>query len=401
MCGLTNAAVPWFEIRRIQVIEALDPMRPTKVNSHNYINLPTQQLLDSVEEYISHHSELSQHPNVREAFHSLETVSERVPSFVSYVTERLHLPLDCGGLNAGEIIQLEMFMLTRVLSTYPSIPLLVGQLHLCGEYGAAAQINSNAMDESGGKGKSSHHELLISSLNIIAKHLGGLPVTTKLMVAAIQIYELKHKSARKKISDQELLWDQLLREGHYVPISQEELPTAVELAGLLNDDMLRYHRHVHKTLLQPSLYKTSDRRMLALATLELAKREAESVDEKEANLSFIGAWEEIVHFYKNQLSPDEYAKALAWSAAHNDEKEAKKAGWQDRSAEDGHARDARDVALHFLKALNPTEFVQVIEQVTENARLRLQHWDHLVAALRQIRSSFDYEVHPQPALHTT
>jgi len=336
---------------------------------YQYINSPTKQLMDAIGQHVADHCDLSQHPKVIQALESLQRVSEEVPSFVHFIDDYIRFSSNQAGFGQREITLIEMYLIMRVLSTYMTIPVLVGHLHLIGEYEAAARINSNAIDESGGKGNPSHHELLVNSLNIAAKSIGGLPVTTKRLLAAIQIYELRNTAS--KIGDSEVLWARLKNDSQYLSIQKEELPLVIKIAELLDGNMLRYHRHIHKTLLIPTMLEPSNKQILALATLELAKREAESVDEKEANLSFIGTWERLIRFYGSRFHPDEYKMANAWAAAHNDGEEAKKGGWVDRSAEDGHARDARCIAL------------QVLEQVTENAVLRLQHWDYLVTSLNK------------------
>lgn len=358
---------------------------------NDYINTPTQQLINDVEMHIDSQVGLSQHSSVLQAFRSLQNISKVVPGFVQFIAEQLGNYSSQTSLNQRELALIEIHLILRTLSTYAAIPTLVGQLQLIGEFEAVERINSNAIDEGGGKGNPSHHELLNTSLSIVAHHLGGIPVTTKRLAAAIQIYELRKTNSDYETLKDDALWEQLMADNQYLPIQKEELPLAVEIAGFLNDDILRYHRHIQKTILVPAMMHPFNKKLLALATLELAKREAESVDEKDGNLSFIGAWEQLTQSFQNSLSPDELKQANAWAAAHNDEEEARKAGWQDRSAEDGHARDAREVALYFLRPLNPVEFAEVLEQVTENARLRLQHWDYLVASLNELRSTSDYQ----------
>jgi hypothetical protein len=358
------------------------------MKEYNYINTPTRLLVEAVGNYISEKDELSRDPRVVQAFQALQEISEKVPSFVQYVEESIDR--NDSGFSQKELTLIELYLMLRVLSTYTTIPVLVGYLHLCGEYEAAALINSNAIDEGGGKGNSSHHELLINSLNIIARRLGSLQVTSKHLVTAIRIYELKKGTRGIRSSDDVTLWALLQSDPQYIPIQKTDLHMAVEIAEMLDDKMLQYHRHIQETLLTPTMVQIISKQTLAVATLELAKREAESVDEKEHNLSFIGAWEKFIQYYKSHLPLDDYERAIAWSAAHNDEEKAKNAGWYDRTAEDGHARDACTVALHFLKALNAIEFAETLEQITKNAVLRLEHWDHLVNALNRIRSSTDH-----------
>ena len=358
------------------------------MKEYNYINTPTRQLMEAIGNYISEKDELSQNPRVVQAFQALQEISEKVPSFVKYVEatiDRNH-----SDVSQKELTLIELYLMLRVLSTYTTIPVLVGYLHLCGEYEVAALINSNAIDEGGGKGNPSHHELLMNSLNIIARQLDSLQVTSKHLVVAVRIYELKMGNTDFKTSDEETLWALLQNDAQYIPIPKTDLHLAAAIAEMLDDNILRYHRHIQGTLLTPTMLQIISKQTLAVATLELAKREAESVDEQENNLSFIGAWEKFIQYYKSHLPLEDYEKAIAWSAAHNDEEEAKNAGWYDRSAEDGHARDARTVALHFSNALNATEFAEALEQITKNAALRLEHWDHLVDSLNRIRSTTDY-----------
>jgi hypothetical protein len=351
------------------------------VKESDYVNPPTKQLLDAVEKFITDHNELAQHPQIIKAFDEFQAVSREVSAFVRLIDERRRGASAPADFTAKQITLIQIYMLLRTVSTYAAIPQLVGHLHLMGEYALAASINANAADEGGGKGALSHHEMLTNSLSIIADHVGALPVTTKRLVAAIRIYEL-HDIIGSQLDDPVALWARLKSHRPFLPISRKELPIAIEIAALLNENMLHYHRHIHKTLLMPTMVESSNKRFLALAALELAKREAESVDEPGGNRSFIGAWEQLVESYRDRLSPDACQTALAWSKAHNSPEEAAKAGWSDKSTEDGHARDARELALYFLTFLNPSEFAHVLERVTENAQLRLQHWKFLVASLK-------------------
>jgi hypothetical protein len=358
------------------------------MKEYNYINTPTRLLIEAIGNYISEKEELLQRPRVVKAFQALQEISEKVPSFVQYVED--NIDRNPSSLSQKELTLIELYLMLRVLSTYTTIPVLVGHLQLCGEYEAAALINSNAIDEGGGKGNPSHHELMINSLNIVARQLRSLPVTSKHLVTAIRIYELITGTPGIKISDHETLWGLLQSDAQHIPIQKAELHLAVEIAEMLDDNMLQYHRHIQETILTPPIPQIIGKQTLAIATLELAKREAESVDEKESNLSFIGAWEKLIQYYKSHLPLADYEKAIAWSAAHNNEEKAKNTGWYDRTAEDGHARDARTVALHFLKTLNATDFAETLEQITKNTALRLEHWDHLVDSLNRIRSTTDY-----------
>src|SRR5687767_5473146 len=169
------------------------------MKEYNYINTPTQLLIEAIGNYISEKDELSRDPRVVQAFQALQEISEKVPSFVQYVEESMDR--NHAGFSQKELTFIELYLMLRVLSTYTTIPVLVGYLHLCGEYEAAALINSNAIDEGGGKGNPSHHELMINSLNIVARQLGSLQVTSKHLVTAIRIYELITGTTGIKISD--------------------------------------------------------------------------------------------------------------------------------------------------------------------------------------------------------
>jgi len=350
---------------------------------HIYINEPTRQLIEGIQEQIAKNIDLSQNPKVLDAFAALQRACTQVNSFVEFIETYSAKPT-FPDFSSEEITLIELYLLTRVLSTYAAIPLLVAQLNLNGELDAVSRINSNAIDEGGGKGFPSHHELLVNSLTIVAKSLKALSVSTKLLVSAIRITEVLQDS-EKYCLDEEVLWDRLQNDTQYIPIERYELQSAISISRLLNENMLRYHRHIQNTLLQPVMHNPTNKRLLGVAALELAKREAESVNESDRKLSFIGSWEKLTRSYKSQIPDDYYTQANAWAKAHNDEEEAKLAGWHDKSAEDGHARDARIVAMHFLSKLNPMEFTSVLEQVTVNANLRLSHWNSLVAELNSMK----------------
>lgn len=358
---------------------------------HSYINQPTKLLMDAIGEHIVKCDTFSKHPKVIKSFRCMQQISETVPSFISFVNKHTKPLSNDVSSRQEEIILIELYILTRVLSTYAAIPLLVSVLQLNGEFEAAAIINSNAIDEGGGKGKVSHHELLVTSLNIVAKTVGSISITTKLLIAAMEIFSLIKEKVVFPLDD-ESLWIELQNSLRYMPIHRSELPVALEISRLLTDKMLCYHQHIHKNLLAPMICNPHNKKLLAIATLELAKREAESVNEENGNLSFIGAWAKLARYYQDRIPLHQQKIVNAWAATHNEEEEARIAGWNDRSAEDGHARDARKVALHFLECLKPDELAEVLEQVNQNAIMRLQHWDNLFAALDQLRATSKYQL---------
>ena len=119
----------------------------------------------------------------------------------------------------------------------------------------------------------------------------------------------------------------------------------------------------------------------ALRVLELAVREASSVDEHDTGkLSYIGAWGMVVDAMLGHIPYVDRDRALAWTQAHNDEAAGQShwlAGSPRRACD-----DARGTAVDILKTLNSEAFAQTLEGVTKQGNARLTFWDHVVTALK-------------------
>ena len=92
----------------------------------------------------------------------------------------------------------------------------------------------------------------------------------------------------------------------------------------------------------------NDQISLARQSLELAVREASSVDEHDTGkLSYIGAYGLLTDALLGHVPENKRAAVTAWTRAHNDEVAGQSVGWES-AAEEGHAEDARALALQML-----------------------------------------------------
>jgi hypothetical protein len=190
----------------------------------------------------------------------------------------------------------------------------------------------------------------------------------------------------------------LVHSATYVPAhTGADVENAIYFAELAGHRVLRFHNEI---LVAESRMDEGtnglgsrnpyDRGWIATRLLELATREASSVDEHESGrLSYIGAWELLLANLLGHVSPEDQEALMGWVKAHNDEDCGRAVGWEG-AAEEGHAEDARRQAMKVMRTLDSRAFAVTVREVAKLNQLRLEFWDDVVASMQAGERSGDY-----------
>lgn len=356
-----------------------------------FINAATGLLVDGLHRLICSQEELSASAAVSTSFAAFQETCTISPSIVGYVEARI---AKAGNKTAFTPKQLELMMLgmiARSSSTYGTIPGVVAHLALIGEHSDAAILNENAKNETGDRAHIPHPSLLYDCFAVVAPafSISALTPARYHILRLVLLTRQQGAAELRTIADVQAYVDKA--ELHAPDHDEEDIGIALHYADTYGPELNQLHSRVieAETRLDEAGGNVSarnpyDRRWLAIRCLELAMREASSVDEPETKrFSYIGAWGQVVEHLAPILPTADLPRARAWTEAHNDEAAGQAVGWEG-AAEEGHAEDAWEQALKVMSKLTPATFSAVLDEVTKLNELRLRFWEEVVARLRAI-----------------
>jgi hypothetical protein len=252
---------------------------------------------------------------------------------------------------------LEALMITlyaRTSSTYGALPHLVADLAFSGYFVEASILNKNAAEEIGVSQEASHPLLLAKDFF----HLSQVYHVSLLT-------PLRYALARTFWKNDELERVALARVSK---ATEEDLRCAQYFSSLLPSCCFEYHEAV-RAIAAPHHHSS---RMIPAQLLECALREAESADPE----SFIGGWRILyASLMKDTSTPDSL-----WAFTHHDEAFGRESGWEE-SVEEGHADDARGLALSFLQTLEGEQLTDVIRTAVQLQLKRHALWQSALGSV--------------------
>lgn len=356
----------------------------------SFINSATGTLVQEIAQLVHSQPAFRESTTIADSFRAFRHTCTVTPAIVGYIGKRTAVFGRRPVFNADQFELLMLAMIARSSSTYGTIPGVVAHLALIGEHADAAILNENAKNETGDRAHAPHPVLLYDGFAVIGEAM-RVPVLTPARYHIMRLI-LIGRTALDDLADARSVAAYLAdRELHVPSHDEEDIRIALHYADKHGPDLIELHSRVIEAESRVDERKEAgtsrnpyDRKWLALRCLELAMREASSVDEHEANrLSYIGAWGQVVEHMAPLLPTCELARARAWTEAHNDEAAGQAVGW-DGAAEEGHAEDARSQALKMIAALSPPAFASVLDEVTNLNDLRIRFWDEVVRRLAAI-----------------
>lgn len=358
---------------------------------NEYINSATAALVEDLHKLIAEDARLAHDQTVSDAFTQFRRTCATVPSIVGYISKRLSMPptsnIPCFSPQQIEILMLGV--IARASSTYGTIPSVVAHLALVGEHAHAAILNENAKNETGDRGHAPHPILLFDCFKVIGEALSLNYLTPASYHILRYILIERGKTGAPSLRDVESVKHIIARnEPHFPTYNDDDISVALYYSTLCQADIARLHSLTIKIESRmddrgsmTNQRNPYDKHWLATRRLELALREASSVDEHDTGrLSYIGSWGRVVENLIPQIRPNDHERARAWAKAHNDEGTGQAVGWPG-AAEEGHAMDARLQAMQMMRSVTPEIFASVLSEVTTLHDMRLAFWDDLVEDL--------------------
>ncbi|MEG9883391.1 MAG: hypothetical protein V6Z86_01995 [Hyphomicrobiales bacterium] len=362
---------------------------------NDFINSATRLLVRDFDNLIRSRQDFFESRVVVDSFAAFRRTCATMPSIVGYVDGRIkNAPADRIAFSPEQLELMMLGMIARSSSTYGTIPGVVAHLALVGEHADAAILNENAKNETGDRIHTPHSTLLYDCFAVIGEAL-HIPVLTPARYHIMRLILLGRRRTATNLTGVDAIQIYLDNADLHAPnYDRNDIHIALHYANKYGPELIKLHSVVIKaetrldergdTVAERNPY---DRGWLAIRCLELAMREASSVDEHETNrLSFIGAWGQVVEHLAPKLSSCQLERARAWTEAHNDEEAGQAVGWEG-AAEEGHAEDARDQALKVMTKLLPETFGAALDEVTKLNELRLGFWDDMVMRLEAMESS--------------
>ena len=349
---------------------------------NNYINKPTAALVTALNSIIQGRSDLRDNAEISEAFSSFKRTSETPPAIVGYIRQKTDPASASAGFTKEQLELLMFAVIARSSSTYGTIPGVVAHLALIGEHDAAATIAANAANETGDRNHTPHPTMLYDSYKILGDSLNVRYPTPASYHLTRHIIQGRTKLGSNELDSVEAVESYLKTENlHVPPYTTEDITTALYFCHLIRPETIQYHTQILQTESRmndtgSAHYERNpyDKQWLATRMLELAVREASSVDEYDTGkLSYIGAWELLVNQLVGHIPQQQHSKLLAWVHAHNDEETGQAIGW-DGAAEVGHAEDARLHAVRIMESLDAPTFASVLNEITALNQSRLDFW---------------------------
>ncbi|MCF4130094.1 hypothetical protein [Methylobacterium sp. SyP6R] len=358
----------------------------------HYINGATEQLANDIRAVIESRPDLQNESPVIESFTRFDETCRMPPAIVCYVAEKLSHEANMPAFSDAQLEILMLAVIARSSSTYGTIPGVVAHLALIGEHQDAAILNENAKNETGDRAHTPHPILLYDGFTVIgaARGIPALSPASYHIMRHVMIE--RERLGQSVLHTVEAVKDYFAVNDLHVPAyTDADIRVALHYADRCDPTIT----HLHSSIIEAESRMNDvpgaaasrnpyDRAWLGVRLLELAMREASSVDEHDTGrLSYIGAWGRVVEHLIPQFPPDQHARARAWTEAHNDEAAGQAVGWEG-AAEEGHAEDARVQAVGMLKTLKPATLALVLSEVAEFNVLRLGFWDRVVADLRRL-----------------
>jgi len=387
-----------------------------------YVNDSTEYFINELEKFVSNHENLANNQNVIEALNELKQACTEKPKIIDWLAHRVNSTAPRASLTKEQLELLMALMMFRSSSTYTAIPNVVKRLGAISMHDDAAKINSNAKEETGDKSHEPHPNLLYKNFRLLSEtlspHCQAQGETTDMQYLnpasyqmARYIYRLRKTESNPAFGNNEGDFEKFkaASRGKLFPAcTQEDFKTAVYICNLAPPGIADYHNEVLKRTEGCDEYGSgrairdpNDAFSLVVSVLELAVREASSVDEP-GRYSYIGSYGEIAKQYLSYvrkkvddgyfLSREATGRVrddiMKWSDNHNDAVTGKAQGWE-ASAEEGHAKDACEVALSktelaIEQGLSPDKFAAALHEVTELCRARLEFWNMGIERLESL-----------------
>jgi hypothetical protein len=360
-----------------------------------YINEATGHLVKDLKAIITRRDDLNSNIGVNENFTNFYETCKMRPAIVDYISMEIEKAGNCRAFSAAQVQLLMLATISRSSSTYGTIPGVVSHLALVGEHADASILNENAKNETGDRSHIPHSILLYECFSVIAEAL-SVPALTPARYHIMRLILLERSGGdAEALGSIDAVKECFQQKEFHVPRhNEDDIAIAIHYANQYGSALTDLHSAVIETesrFTERGVTSVSrnpyDKAWLAVRCLELAMREASSVDEHETNrLSYIGAWGQVVEYLAPSLSQDALTRARAWTEVHNDEAAGQAAGWGG-AAEQGHAEDARGQAVKMMETLRPQTFATVLGEVTRLNLLRLQFWDRAVDALKHLAAT--------------
>lgn len=361
----------------------------------SYPNGATAQLDQDIRALIDLRPDLSSDVALNESFTRLDETCRITPAIVGYVANKLQHETNTPTFTDRQLALLMLGVIARSSSTYGTIPNVVAHLALIEEHQDAAILNENAKNETGDRAHAPHPTLLYDCFAVIGEALAIPALTPASYHVMRQILIERERIGQPVLQTAEAVEDYFAVNDLHVPAYTEaDIRVALHYAGRCDPAITHLHSRI--VAIESRMNDRSgaaatrnpdDKAWLGVRRLELAMREASSVDEHDTGrLSYIGAWGQIIEHLIPQLPLCRHVRARAWTEAHNDEAAGQAVGWEG-AAEEGHAEDARTQAVTMLRTLKPTTFAMVLAEVAEFNALRLGFWDRVVRDLQRLEQN--------------
>ncbi len=281
------------------------------------------------------------------------------PAIVLYARELVKGTLPPPGKAELELLMLSMIL--RTSSTYGAIPALVADLMFSGLYSDAEILNENAHAEVGNRTQLSHAKMLFKDFEALARRFELTPLTAT-----------RYALARCMYSESAAAADEFR---HILHANKQDMEAAKYYLAMADRRLFEYHATIESFVRHESHgYFAVFPRML-----ECALREADSVDEPQSN-SFIGAWGSIFSLLMGDASES------PWCRTHC--RPNTDSSTSDRSsAEEDHAKDAREILSRLMSAVPPAEFIRCIRLARQLHEARLDFWNIAISNVCQIQSN--------------
>lgn len=367
-----------------------------------YINEPTRLLVELLGRMIDERPRWRECRTLRTAFDEFDAVCRREPAIIGFIRRSVS---GKSGLTLDQIKLIMLATFMRSSSSYGTIPELVVVMNLASDYGLAAKINDNAVHEVGTSRLTSHPVLLLQSFGTLSDAIQTLFQTRGRRVEFPPLAQASHALLRHLFAFQirrstETLpayrefCDFLTDDQIYTPPHTEgDYATACHYAALCDRRIAEYHSAILVHILgmgdrlpangaESYRRDPTDRRWLAQQAFEFCAREASSADVGDS-ISYVGAYGLFVRAFLGHVTETARETATKWWWVHSDQEVGESLGWG-TTAEQGHARDARELVERVFDGINATNAAVAVRTATAMSHLRLKHWQAVTDRLEEL-----------------